>query len=434
MSSGTKKGIKVRVHIIGQFIVQTRFVCQFNIEGRVTSANAQLIGDTIYCDSIEFLYTSRSPNLTATFAVIWGGSKPLDNPHNIHILIYRCRDMASNCGECLGLHEKFNCGWCSSSNSCEISEQCGATSSAVKNWLNRNEVCPNPEITGFHPLTGPWEGGTNITISGINLGKNYTDIYSGVKIAGITCMPYQELYVRTKEIVCQVDSPGVQAFRQGKIVVQIHDYRGESKTDYQFVDPKILDFEPKFGPRSGGTTLTIYGEYLNAGSRIQAFIDHLPCQILSVEPNEALCKTHELPPTAEELASNAAIANLDEVMDSDSETYKVIHRGRLKMIFDNGPRELTEQFFNYAADPQIFFINNNRLPSNKQDMPILKNPRGIPAGGLKVHVYGNNFRGIQQPKFVVRHQSRVFINKCDIVFNYYMVCYTPEIGAESEVS
>lgn len=84
VASGAKKSIKVKVHIIGQFIVQTRFVCQFNIEGRVTSVNAQLLGDTIYCDAMEFVYTSKSPNLTATFAVIWGGSKPLDNPDNIH--------------------------------------------------------------------------------------------------------------------------------------------------------------------------------------------------------------------------------------------------------------------------------------------------------------------------------------------------------------
>lgn len=67
-----------------QFIVQTRFVCQFNIEGRVTSVNAQLLGDTIYCDTMEFSYTSRAPNISASFAVIWGGSKPLDNPDNVH--------------------------------------------------------------------------------------------------------------------------------------------------------------------------------------------------------------------------------------------------------------------------------------------------------------------------------------------------------------
>ena len=65
----------------------SRFVCQFNIEGRVTSVNAQLLGDVIYCDEMEFAYTSRAPNISATFAVIWGGSKPLDNPENIHVLI-----------------------------------------------------------------------------------------------------------------------------------------------------------------------------------------------------------------------------------------------------------------------------------------------------------------------------------------------------------
>lgn len=67
-----------------QFITQTRFVCQFNIEGRVTSVNANLLSDTIYCDHMEFSYTTAAPSTNATFAVIWGGSKPLDNPDNIH--------------------------------------------------------------------------------------------------------------------------------------------------------------------------------------------------------------------------------------------------------------------------------------------------------------------------------------------------------------
>ncbi len=87
--SGISKSIRVKVDNIATFIIQTRFVCQFNVEGRVTSVNAQLLGDIIYCDEMEFAYTSRSPNISATFAVIWGGSKPLDNPSNIHVLIYR---------------------------------------------------------------------------------------------------------------------------------------------------------------------------------------------------------------------------------------------------------------------------------------------------------------------------------------------------------
>lgn len=85
ISSGTDKFIKMNVRIIGAYIiVQTRFVCQFNIEGRVSSSNAQLLGDTIYCDSVTFEYTSSAPNITVPMAIIWGGSKPLDNPDNIH--------------------------------------------------------------------------------------------------------------------------------------------------------------------------------------------------------------------------------------------------------------------------------------------------------------------------------------------------------------
>lgn len=89
-----------------------RFVCQFNIEGRVTSVNAQLLSDTIYCDEMEFTYTSRAPNTTATFAVIWDQWRPLDNPEKLHVLLYKCKEMADNCERCHSLDEKYQCGWC----------------------------------------------------------------------------------------------------------------------------------------------------------------------------------------------------------------------------------------------------------------------------------------------------------------------------------
>ncbi|XP_055388312.1 plexin-A4 [Condylostylus longicornis] len=397
VAAGTSKSIKVKVHIIGQFIVQTRFVCQFNIEGRVTSLNAQLLGDTIYCDNMEFQYTSRSPNLTATFAVIWGGSKPLDNPHNIHVIIYRCRDMSDSCGMCLALPEKYNCGWCSSTNSCEVEEQCNKNGEGKTDWLNRMETCPNPEIHSFTPKTGSWEGGTNITIRGINLGKNFSDIYSGVKIAGIPCAPYPQLYIDTKEIVCTVDSPGIQAYRKGKIVVQIGDYRGESKIDFEFVDPKIDNFHPKFGPVSGGTQISITGQYLNAGSKIQAFInDHLPCEILSADSTIALCKTSPAPGIIE---------------------------GRLKMQFDNGMREFNDYNFKYVEDPTIEHVSSG--PTGHQ-----KVPKGIPAGGIKISVKGDQFDYVQNPRMYVYYEDKMWISQCDVHSNTEMICDSPTIEAD----
>lgn len=393
--AGVKKSVKVRVHVIGHSIVQTRYVCQFNIEGRVSSVNAQLLGDTIYCNAMEFLYNSRQQHITATFAVIWDGSKPLDNPHNIHVVIYRCRDMSDSCGMCLALPSKYGCGWCSSSNTCEVEEQCSKAELAKVDWLNRLQTCPNPEIQSFQPKTGPWEGGTNITINGINLGKNFTDIYSGIKIAGIDCMPYKELYVDTKQIVCRVDGPGIQEKRSGKILVQISDYRGESKTDFEFVDPQIEDFSPKFGPVSGGTTVQIKGTYLNAGSRITATINGLPCEILSTEEKETYCRT------------------------SPS---KKLGRGYLKMDFDQGNREFNGAAFEYVDDPVIDYAMSGIIGQQKI-------PKGIPAGGIKVTAIGRNFKSIQSPKMYVYHQEKMFQSDCLIVSDVEMICDSPVIEA-----
>ncbi len=56
----------------------------------------------------------------------------------------------------------------------------------------------------FSPEYGPWEGGTNITITGMNLGKSFEDIARGVTVAGMACDPYPHLYENTEKIVCKV--------------------------------------------------------------------------------------------------------------------------------------------------------------------------------------------------------------------------------------
>jgi plexin A len=78
-----------------------------------------------------------------------------------------------------------------------------------------------------------------------------------------------------------VDGPGTNEDRHGPVLVRVENYRGESKTHFNFVDPVITGISPKYGPKSGGTMLQITGKYMNAGSNIQAFIGDLPCRILS---------------------------------------------------------------------------------------------------------------------------------------------------------
>ena len=101
-------------------------------------------------------------------------------------------------------------------------------------------------------------GGTNITIRGINLGKEFLDIYGGITVAGIQCDPYESLYLKTEQIVCKVDGPGTKEPRKGPVIVKVADFRGESRDNYEFVDPQIRAIRPKKGPQSGKSTSLLY--------------------------------------------------------------------------------------------------------------------------------------------------------------------------------
>ena len=71
--------------------------------------------NTIYCEEMEFSYTSTEPTINATIVVVWGlpySMKPLDNPDKIHLELYKCPEMATNCGRCLNLKDPYKCGWC----------------------------------------------------------------------------------------------------------------------------------------------------------------------------------------------------------------------------------------------------------------------------------------------------------------------------------
>lgn len=315
----------------------------------------------------------------------------------ILVVIYRCRDMCDSCGTCLALPEKYGCGWCQSTGTCEVNEQCAVKDDKKNDWLNRSHTCPNPKIFSFSPATGPYEGGTNVTIRGINLGKSFSDIYSGVKVAGMSCMPFQNLYVDTKEIVCTVDGPGDFKNREGRIVVQIGDYRGESMTDFQFVDPSIMNFKPKFGPVSGGTQVTIQGNYLNAGSLIKAYIGDLPCEMLSIDESQALCRTS---PSNEKRS------------------------GKLRMEFDRANRDYNGDQFQYEDDPTIIYATSG--PGGQ------KTPKGIPAGGIKIFVHGTNLRIIQNPKIYVHYDEKTFLSYCTALTNTEMECDSPIIDADSD--
>ena len=135
--------------------------------------------------------------------------------------------------------------------------------------------------------------------------------------------------------VSQVDGPGTREPKSGPIIIKIKNFRGESKENYKFIDPVITDIEPRHGPQAGGTKIKIKGEYLNAGSHVEAYIGDLECRIIKTRRKVALCVTSRSP----------RLQKLD-----------------VKMHFDHGKaRVLERKRFEYVADPTIEFSFSGKL-------------------------------------------------------------------------
>lgn len=413
VSAGYMRRIQVKVDELVPVMTNDKFVCQFNAEGRVRQVDAKLLSDTLFCDPEEFIYSSSAPNISATFDVLWDNNKPLDNPENIHIVAYQCSRMADNCGLCLELPEKYNCGWCKQTNSCQIRDHCPQL------FLTSGETCPNPQILSFEPKTGPPEGGTNITIKGINLGRTFEDIQNGIsvelmqnnlKIDQIECVPFRELYVRTSQITCQLAAPInltsqnlVSSSATGIISIKVNaDYVTRSNERFSFVSPRILSVVPSKGPKSGGTKLLLWGLDMNTGSRAEAYIGGAPCYIINRKHDKIECITSAIDRPGGQ---------------------------KVSMRFDNSERTFSDYEFLYVDDPEVDVVTSNQISSGHFARG-LSPPKGISAGGISIHVRGKNFVSIQEPRFYIVLDGLKYNGSCQLENATDMSCLSPSVPAD----
>ncbi len=221
------------------------------------------------------------------------------------------------------------------------------------------------------------------------------DIYGGITVAGIMCDPYESLYKKTEQIICKVDGPGTKEPRRGPVIVKVADFRGESRENYEFVDPQIKAIRPKRGPQSGGTRIKILGDYMNAGSHVEAFIGDSPCEIVETRPDKAICIT----------GPSASLTKAD-----------------VRMVFDKGTRMLEGRKYEFVEDPKIDYADTGNFG-------VRKVPAGIPSGGINITVVGANFNYIQDPEMYIAFQDKTFTGPCHVVDNKKMFCSSPKIDS-----
>ncbi|XP_055301247.1 plexin-A4-like [Sitodiplosis mosellana] len=325
----------------------------------------------------------------------------------VKVKVYDNCTVFAKCDECVDAKNLY-CGWCPHVNRCTLESNCLDENYSSVSWKNYywhqngssiQEICTSPALTPnltnfiFYPPIVPYDSKSLIKIITKPFINDFSMWYVKVKIVGVKCAA-NDIILHTVPIECVLRFSKI---RQGKILIQQFGKAVISTKNFQIVNPTIDNFEPKYGPISGGTLITITGQHLSAGRKIYAYMGDSHCYIQSNEENRTVCQNTQP---------------------------KDIRSGKLRMTFDSATREYDGQNFQFGDDPTIISVVSSKLSHGA--------PRCIPAGGLNIIVHGTSLKIIQKPELYIHYGNRNFYSECNATNNTVMSCISPIIGADNE--
>ncbi|XP_019579377.2 macrophage-stimulating protein receptor isoform X3 [Rhinolophus sinicus] len=216
-----------------------------------------------------------------------------------------CRHFLT-CGRCLRAQRFMGCGWCGG--------MCGRQKECPGSW--QQDHCP-PEITEFYPHSGPLRGSTRLTLCGSNFYLYPTGLVPEkthqVTVGQSPCrlLPkdssnfspvFQKDFV--EEFECELEPLGTQASGPANISLTVTNmppgkhfrvYGTSTRQGFSFMEPVLKDIQPLFGPRAGGTRLTLKGQGLSVGTSRAVLVNGTECLLERVSEGQLLCTT---PPSA----------------------------------------------------------------------------------------------------------------------------------------
>ncbi|KAM5206033.1 hepatocyte growth factor receptor isoform 3-T8 [Hipposideros larvatus] len=187
-----------------------------------------------------------------------------------------------SCSQCLSAPPFVQCGWCH--NKCVRLEECP---SGV--WTQ--DVC-HPTIYKVFPISAPLEGGTTLTICGWDFGfrrNNKFDLKKTRILLGNESCTLTLSESTANTLKCTV-GPAMSEHLNLSIIIS--NGRGSAQyTAFSYVDPIITSISPSYGPKTGGTLLTLTGKYLNSGNSRHISIGGKTCTLKSVSESILECYT-----------------------------------------------------------------------------------------------------------------------------------------------
>ncbi|XP_075993283.1 hepatocyte growth factor receptor [Genypterus blacodes] len=292
-------------------------------------------------------------------------------------------DQLTTCTSCLLSSRVTGCGWCDGH--CARADRCPASSAWTQDYCK-------PLITQFWPTSAPVRGSTVLTVCGRNFGFDKMERYEAslvtVEVGGAPCKFSRQEHVNMwTELQCSPVFNG--NFTPSGHTVKVTSGGKVAKMDgFSFVEPVIHEIFPTFGPKSGGTMLTIRGAFLDSGNKREVTVGMSVCKIQSVYPSMLTCKT---PPHADPSQQPVRLT-VDSV-----ERYAPLH-------------------FTYNEDPLI----NSIQPS-----------RSFVSGGCTVSAHGFFLQSGLQPQMVLTtaQDAEVFHVSCVYAENRTSIqCTTPSLA------
>uniref|UniRef100_A0A4W5KUP4 Plexin A1 n=1 Tax=Hucho hucho TaxID=62062 RepID=A0A4W5KUP4_9TELE len=375
---------------------QRNYECIFHIQGATYSVTALRFNSTsIQCQKTSYDYEGNDiSDLPVDLSVVWNENQVIDNPFNIQAHLYKCYALRDSCGMCLKADPRFECGWCVQEKKCSLRQECAPLDSSWMHPTAGNSRCTHPKITKLFPETGPRQGGTRLTITGENLGLQFRDIQTGVRLGKVPCIPIEEEYISAERIVCLLNDATGYRVQEANVEVCVRDcltdYRALSPRAFTFVTPFFTRVLPAQGPLSGGTRITIEGNHLNAGSSVFVNIGRHPCHFKKRNAREIVCVTPAgLTPAGLTPGSTPVMVDIDSAELRNPEVK-----------------------YNYTDDPTVLRIEPDW---------------SIASGGTLLTITGTNLATIREPKIRAKYGSAESFHNCTVFNNSVMVCLAPSV-------
>ncbi|XP_072136856.1 plexin-D1 isoform X1 [Mobula birostris] len=326
----------------------------------------------VLCEGVKLSTHNASQRFPIRLRLKEDSEKLIDNPSATSVEVYNCASGSSDCSECWGREDRgHQCVWCETTQSCKLKSECRQI---VDN-------CPAPEIHRIEPVTGPLRGGTRLTIKGRNLGRRFSDIAGGVWIGAIACIPLQEGYVVSAQIVCTTDRANKEFTDVVSVRVQ---EEARSSQRFSFLVPEVTKVVPDQGPKAGGTQITIRGKNLHIGSMVRVIVNgSKDCTNIKQTEYELVCVMPAI--------------NIAETASS------------ICVQFENRGCISKNMTFKYRENPIIDSISPNT---------------SYISGGRNITVKGQRFSLIQIAIMVVKNTGSAE-SRCFIMNDTVLICPSP---------